>query len=114
MSKVISKKKLKKAERVRDKDSLGMLTELEAVFNSQKPCFELKEEYDIQICMLRQIKILADHNNFFAQHQLGNIYENSLQNKAMAIKWYNAALKNPKTPKSYKPQNRKRPRSCQI
>ncbi len=97
-------KEIKKAERTRDREHLEMLTELEVVFNSQKPCFDLKEEFDIQICMMRQIKQLADKNNFFAQHQLGNIYENSIENKAMAIKWYNAALKNPKTPKTYKPQ----------
>lgn len=95
---------IKKAQALQDKDTLNMLTELEEVFHSQKPCFELKEEYDIQVCMLRQIKTLADKGNFFAQHQLGNIYENSIQNKAMAIKWYNTALKNPKTPVSYKPQ----------
>lgn len=97
-------KEIKKAQAAQDKDTLAMLTDLEEVFHSQKPCFELKEEYDIQICMLRQIKTLADKGNFFAQHQLGNIYENSIQNKAMAIKWYNTALKNTKTPSSYKPQ----------
>lgn len=95
---------IKKAQTTQDKETLAMLSELEEVFHSQKPCFELKEEFDIQVCMLRQIKTLADKGNFFAQHQLGNIYENSIQNKAMAIKWYNTAIRNPKTPKSYIPQ----------
>ncbi|MBS0287372.1 MAG: hypothetical protein JSR17_08755 [Proteobacteria bacterium] len=97
-------KEIKKAALSKDLDSLKMLKELESVFSAQKPCFELKEEYDIQVCMLKQIKSLADKGNFFAQHQLGNIYENSIENKAMAIKWYNTAIKNPKTPKSYIPQ----------
>lgn len=97
-------KEIKKAVLSKDIDSLSMLKELDYVFNAQKPCFELKEEYDIQLCMLKQIKTLAEKGNFFAQHQLGNIYENSIENKAMAIKWYNTAIKNPKTPKSYIPQ----------
>ncbi len=97
-------KQKRKAELLEDKEAVLMLDELDNVFSAQKPCFEKKEEHDINVCMNQQLKEMAQKGNFFAQHQLGNIYENSFNNKAMAIKWYNTALNNPKTPKSYKGQ----------
>lgn len=100
---MIAKQK-RKAQLLEDNESVMMLDELDNVFSAQKPCFEKKEEHDINVCMNQQLKEMAQKGNYFAQHQLGNIYENSFNNKAMAIKWYNAALGNPKTPQSYKGQ----------
>lgn len=95
---------LKKEKLDKNPEFAIMLKNLDDIFTYQKPCYGLKEALDIRACILREIKNLADNGNFIAQHELGNIYENSFDNKAMAIKWYNAALKNPNTPKLYKPQ----------
>lgn len=86
---------------ISDKEELSTMKELEETIDSQSTCIEKTEEHDIQICLIEQIKILADKGNYCAQHMLGNIYENRIDNNSMAIQWYKKALENPKITKYY-------------
>jgi TPR repeat protein len=91
----------RKAILLEDEETLKRLKELEETVDSQTKCFEEKEEHNINICLLEQIKNLADKGNYFAQHMLGNLYENAYENKPMAIQWYKKALENSNTPENY-------------
>ncbi|MBS0288917.1 MAG: hypothetical protein JSS07_02620 [Proteobacteria bacterium] len=96
------KDEIHKAERLNEKEFLIVYKEAQVSLDAQMKCLKLKDALDAKICINKAIKDKAQSNNFVAQHQLGNIYENGYDNKAMAIKWYNAALKNARTPKAYK------------
>lgn len=97
-------KQKRKAELLEDKENIVIYNEIEHFLNAATPCYDKKDEHDIYICSLKTIKKLAERGNFIAQHQLGNIYENSYENKKMAIKWYQAGLDNKRTPPSYRSQ----------
>ncbi|MBN9286469.1 MAG: hypothetical protein BGO43_06705 [Gammaproteobacteria bacterium 39-13] len=97
-------KQKRKAELLDDKDNLTIYQEMETFLDAALPCYAKKDDHEIYICSLQEIKKLAENGNFIAQHQLANIYENSYENKAMAIEWYQKGLENQKTPESYRPQ----------
>lgn len=91
----------RKAELLEDKENFVIYKEMEGFLDALAKCYEKKDDHEIYICSLEKIKKLAEEGNFVAQHQLGNIYENSYENKEMAIEWYQKGLANNKTPEAY-------------
>lgn len=94
----------RKAEILEDELNLALFQAAEETINSRAKCADKPNEHAVMICVDEEISRLANQGNFYAQHQLGNMYETGFKNKAQAIKWYQAALDNPKTPAEYKPQ----------
>lgn len=92
----------RKAEILQDETSLSLFSTAEAVISSSTQCADKPNEHAVMICISESIKRLANAGNFYAQHQLGNMYETGYKNKKEAIKWYQAAMDNPKTPAAYK------------
>jgi hypothetical protein len=97
-------KKLRKAELLENKTLVELLNGIIKLHEKQTACYEKKEPLQHRVCILESYKTCADSGNFYCQHLLGNIYENSFDNKALAIQWYEKAIKNPKTPKDYIPE----------
>lgn len=94
----------RKAQLLKDESQLQLLSAAEEHFNVRSKCLEKPNEHAITICLMESVKKLAESGNFYAQHQLGNVYEIAYHNKHEAIMWYKKALENPKTPLDYKPK----------
>jgi hypothetical protein len=92
----------RKAELLKDQDSLVLLDTLDAYLTAQAPCFEKDEEVSADICVLTTLKKLAEEHNFIAEHELGSLYQKSYGNVQLARQWYNTAMENNKTPRAYK------------
>lgn len=92
----------KKAELLKDDDTILVLNNLDKYLEAQSLCFNKNEDLEIDICLLTALKRMAGEENFIAEHYLGNMFEHSYKNNEMAIYWYEKALNNTKTPKVYK------------
>jgi len=87
-------------------DMTQLSSQIEGYIELNVKCLNEDEKSKIDSCTVVGLNTLADKGSYVAQHALGNYYEEK-GDKAKAIEFYHAALKNPNLSDSYKPEVQK-------